>query len=113
MTVELDAFSGRPNPVWELDAQHAAALTALHQGLAEQGAVGAATGAVEPPALGYRGFVYRVGAEACRAYRGMVRTPRAMFSDPGSAIERFLIASLPAEWEDLEPMMQSELRERG
>lgn len=60
MEVELDAFSGRPNPVWTVTADEAAALRAL---LATSGAP------VPAPAegLGYRGFVLRDGVGAAAA----------------------------------------------
>lgn len=106
MRVELDVFSGRPNPVWQLDAQTAAALSALHDALA--------TGTVweEPPALGYRGFLYTIRSDGCRAYHGAVRAARTILADPGYGIEHFLIARLPHDWISLVPMIESALRPR-
>ena len=106
MRVELDVFSGRPNPVWQLDAQAAAALTALHDALI------AGAGWREPPALGYRGFLYAIRADDCRAYHGAVRTPHAILADPRQTIERFLIARLPRDWVGLVPMIEDTLRPR-
>lgn len=57
MQVELDAYSGRPNPVWTLSAEEARALRAL---LAGAGAA-IALPMVVPEGLGYRGFVVRDG----------------------------------------------------
>jgi hypothetical protein len=52
MRVELDVFSGRPNPIWDLAPQEAAEFYRLFRDLPE--------GTVDGPAeqgLGYRGFV--------------------------------------------------------
>ncbi|NIJ65615.1 hypothetical protein FHR20_002577 [Sphingomonas leidyi] len=106
MRVELDVFSGRPNPVWQLDAQAAAALVALHDVLA------AGTAWEAPPALGYRGFLYTIRSDGCRAYHGAVRTAQTILADPGYSIERFLIARLPHDWIGLVPMIEGMLRPR-
>lgn len=50
MRVELDVFSGRPNPGWELTAAEAAELARRLAGLAPS-----ATGPAEP-GLGFRGY---------------------------------------------------------
>lgn len=54
MTVELDAFSGRPNPVWTLTAADAGELAALLRDLPE-----ASDASLPEPTLGYRGFRVR------------------------------------------------------
>src|SRR5688572_17801214 len=54
VTVELDAFSGRPNPEWTLSSAEAAELAALLRGLP------ALSDSTPPEApLGYRGFWVR------------------------------------------------------
>ena len=52
MWVELDIFSGRPNPRWVLSAAEEKVVTDLHENLP------AGSGAAFPPnaGLGYRGF---------------------------------------------------------
>lgn len=92
MLVELDIFSGRPNPRWRLDEPDARALLRLQAGLAEADAAPA-----EPPALGYRGFLYADASGRCRACLGYVRTPAATLADPAFSIERFLLDRLPPD----------------
>ncbi len=73
LEVELDVFSGRPNPGWRLSAAESAELMALLDAL---------PGGPErmPPALGYRGFVVHdrsgsAGAQASplRVFDGTVK----------------------------------------
>jgi hypothetical protein len=92
MLIELDVFSGRPNPRWELDEQSAAALRALEGRLAASDVA-----PPESPGLGYRGFVYRVDDDVHRAALGWVRTPRELLADPALTIERFLLQRIPPE----------------
>jgi hypothetical protein len=94
--VELDIFSGRPNPRWELDAHDRDALQRLHAGLSPAGAA-----APEPPGLGYRGFSYAEAAGPCRAFQGYVRCPGGVLADPSFSVERFLLDLLPAEFAPL------------
>lgn len=107
MRVELDVFSGRPNPVWQLDARAAVALTALHGALAA-GAHGRA-----PPDLGYRGFAYAVRGVPCRAYGGVVQTPSSVLADSGMTIERFLLAQLPENWSGLAAIVAEQMTPRA
>jgi hypothetical protein len=96
MTVELDVFSGRPNPRWELDEDSAESLRLLISGLPP------ATGVPqEPSGLGYRGFVFTTADGPARAYGGYIITPGAVLADPSSRIERFLLDRLPPELEKL------------
>lgn len=103
MRVELDVFSGRPNPRWRLDARSSRELRQLEDRLT------ASTSApADPPALGYRGFSYADAAGRRRAYHGYVRTPRAVMADPLFSIERFLLDQLPAEFAPLRTRIASE-----
>lgn len=98
MRVELDVFSGRPNPRWVLDEQQSRELTRLQARLTSTSTV-----TPDAPGLGYRGFVYSDSAGAVRAYRGYVQTQNAVLADPSFTIERFLIEHLPlslAEWRE-------------
>lgn len=54
VTVELDAFSGLPNPQWTLSARESGALAARLASLPA-----AAATSLPDPALGYRGFRIR------------------------------------------------------
>ena len=92
--VELDIFSGRPNPAWALSPAEAAAFLARLREL--------------PPAaprallgqLGYRGFIVDVsdGLQASRVHvqDGIVHTTSpgaaaSAHSDTGRALERWLL----------------------
>ena len=99
MQVEIDVYSGRPNPVWELDAVQSAELAAKLQALPAAGA-----GAL-PDGLGYRGLRLRpqtsgtavpAAAGLIEIGAGRVHMTRAdgttrQLADPGRALERWLI----------------------
>jgi hypothetical protein len=105
MLVELDIFSGRPNPTWELDEQAARTLRELHQEL-----WGVDERPPEPPGLGYRGFVYTLNGRSWRAFNGWVFAPDRTTLDDGRTIERLLVRSLPDEYAELRSRLQAELR---
>ncbi|SHE67960.1 hypothetical protein [Streptoalloteichus hindustanus] len=99
MRVELDAFSGRPNPVWEATAPESAELLSLLRRLRTS------ADPVEPPGLGYRGFLLAgLGAPvrglppSLRVGAGVVQAADA----PGSAfrddqgLEALLVAQATA-----------------
>ena len=96
--IELDIFSGRDNPRWILDRVGSDRLLDLHRGLRP-----GQPSAVEPPGLGYRGFVYELEGRRWRAWNGIVTASDAVLSDPGATIERALLASVPPEWSGLRP----------
>ena len=104
MLVELDVFSGRPNPRWQFDERSARQLRRLLSRL-----TASTVAPPEPPALGYRGFLYADAMGRCRAYQGYVRTSRAVLADPSFSIERFLLDRLPAEFAPLRRRIASEL----
>lgn len=93
--VELDIFSGRPNPAWRLSQTEVAGFLGRLAALAE-----AAPNEPEMP-LGYRGFVVRLmqgrDASDLRVRNGIVRLARAgrvvWYGDPGRAMERSLLES--------------------
>ncbi len=91
--VELDIFSGRPNPRWLLRHGDDGLLREVHQRLAP--AIGPAP---EPPGLGYRGFTYKLDGTPWRAYRGYISTRGLTLRNPGEEIERFLLARMPTEY---------------
>jgi hypothetical protein len=65
LRVELDIFSGRPNPVWALGELELVALEIMIKQATPS------HGSVDIPGLGYRGFiVYR--PEQIRIYRGKI-----------------------------------------
>jgi hypothetical protein len=99
LLVELDAFSGRPNPRWELtETQQAAEFRTLLRALRP-----ARGGAWTSEGLGYRGFIVRGnggpvdGYDEIRLYRGTVHARTGdhteSFSDPDRVLERWLLRS--------------------
>jgi len=106
MVVELDAFSGRPNPRWVLTESEAAELARLITSLPP--APGGAS--LRPPGLGYRGFRLEGSAgEAYQAYRGLVESPDRVFADPDRRVERFLLEHMPEAARDLRPWLKGEI----
>jgi hypothetical protein len=105
MVVELDVFSGRPNPRWELDEKSAATLTRLQSSLRRT-----ERAPPDPPALGYRGFKWDGPAGSLVVYKGYVRTQSGIFADPLFEIERFLLGTLPSDFAPLAQVITPELR---
>ena len=105
MDVELDIFSGRPNPAWPLDEAAAGELRRRLAALSPSPA-----GAPEPPGLGYRGFVCTGSGEAWRAFKGSVTHGGAVLADPGMTIERYLLDQLPPEHASLRQRIAQDLR---
>jgi len=99
--IELDAFSGRPNPRWSLSAHQSAEYLAQLRGLQRISQVPAGF-----EGLGYRGFVVRperhteldAGLEEARHCHGAVVVRRGeqseVLSDPGRGLERWLAESM-------------------
>lgn len=93
--VELDVYSGRPNPSWTLGPTEAADF------LGRLAALPAAAPHEPQTPLGYRGFVVRVagpaGADELRVAGGRVERSRAgrveWYGDPRRALERSLLDS--------------------
>ena len=71
ITVEVDLFSGRPNPRWPLTEAEARDLAALLAGRSDSSSA--------PPPLGYRGFVIHL------------ERPLRIYREP--SLERWLLRS--------------------
>jgi hypothetical protein len=104
MLVELDIFSGRPNPRWELDEPASREVRRRASGLTP-----ATAQLPEPPGLGYRGFVYADPAGPARVYRGYLQVAGRVLADPTFEIERLLLEHLPPELATLRPVVAREL----
>lgn len=104
MLIELDIFSGRPNPSWTLDEGSSRRLAQLQEALAAT-----AREIAELPALGYRGFVYEFESGRVRAFRGTVQTARSVLADPTLSIERFLLETLPSEFSEHRSRLEREI----
>ena len=93
--VELDIFSGRPNPTWHLSAVQGARLAAMLQALPVTSA------AAPPDVLGYRGFIVCMADPAttrrtcARVYGGTVYPHEGIGAiwrtDQQQRVERFLL----------------------
>jgi hypothetical protein len=96
LLVELDAFSGRPNPQWELSGPLAAEFAARLRALPP-----APDARFDHDGLGYRGFVVRAtdgslnGFDEVRLYRGAAFARAGgsakTFSDTDRTLERRLL----------------------
>lgn len=104
MLVELDVFSGRPNPRWQLDEHIEQQLRELHRRLAPS-----ASPHAEPPGLGYRGFCYTLDGVTWRARNGFVVGPDRVLHDPDRSVERLVLDQLPGEYGDLRSRLAREL----
>lgn len=70
MEIELDAFSGRPNPTWVESPERAASVSRALSVLVE------APARPDPDHLGYRGFIIRQPGLHARVYGGYVTVTR-------------------------------------
>ena len=89
--VELDIFSGRPNPTWRLDS---VAGDHLHDLI--ESSKPAASGHIANN-LGYRGFAVRDGDRIVRVQRGRIEIERgdnrSYRTDQDRAVERWLLTT--------------------
>ncbi|WP_161855517.1 hypothetical protein [Bradyrhizobium sp. CCBAU 051011] len=97
--VEIDIFSGRPNPKWELGRTE---ITALLRLLKKARKVKAPAGAAD--GLGFRGFKvsFMTGGSGreLRVKGNSVSDGAQHFSDDRRTIEKFLLAKMPRELHD-------------
>jgi hypothetical protein len=96
MLIELDIFSGQPNPVWELSESDSLALQGFQDALSNYSEEPSA-----PPGLGYRGFCYGEGRSRSRAYGGFIRSAKVLLIDRRQTLERFLRDRLPSRFAHL------------
>lgn len=101
--VELDVFSGRPNPRWELGPRDAARLRAMHRELTRSGIQ-----LPGPPALGYRGMVYEIDGRRWRAWGGALHGSDGVWLDTQRGIERFLVGTMPIHYAALRDRLSRE-----
>ncbi|MBH1935243.1 hypothetical protein I5Q34_13325 [Streptomyces sp. AV19] len=92
MLVELDLYSGRPNPRWQLDSRAAGEFRTMTDSLA---AADAARPPLPAPGLGYRGFTVVDGDRTVRVFGGRVELGADQRADPGRTVERWLLDRLP------------------
>ena len=104
MHVELDIFSGRPNPAWQLDEVAAGEVRRLVAALSPSTAR-----AANPPGLGYRGFICTESGKTWRAFKGTVTWRDEVLADQDRTVERFLLEQLPADHVNLRQKIAQEL----
>jgi hypothetical protein len=93
-TVEIDIFSGRPNPEWTLSEADTAVMVSKLSGLQK------AAAGLRSAHLGYRGLVVRMPQQAGRTItiqNGVIEssggTSSTFFLDPQRSLERWLIGT--------------------
>lgn len=99
-SVELDVFSGRPNPSWTLTHTQGVRLRQLLRAARDLPARHKRGPAAEP-GLGYRGLILRisVGAttETWHVGRGAAEVDGQVYPDDGRHIERYVLDTMPAD----------------
>jgi hypothetical protein len=105
MLVELDVFSGRPNPRWELDEHADQQLRELHRRLAPS-----VSPPAEPPGLGYRGFRYTLDGVTWWTWNGSVVGPDRVLNDPDRSVERMLANQVPDLYGGLRSRIEGDLK---
>lgn len=84
--VELDVFSGVPNPGWTLTDAQTAHLLAMVAALSST-----ETAPRSGNQLGYRGMVVRAAATELRLHDGIVDVGGTLYSDPERRVARWLL----------------------
>lgn len=102
--VELDIFSGRPNPRWVVSDQTAQRLYRLCRDLQRTDEP-----ARQPPALGYRGFIFPLNGQPVRAWEGRIIAGQIICLDSAREIERLLFDSMPAQLDAVRERLQQKL----
>ncbi len=90
--VELDAFSGLPNPTWNLSQSQCTEIEQQIDRLPET----TKESLPSEPGLGYRGVIIHYEnqqgvRESMRIYRGAVRSERLQLRDPDRLLEKWLL----------------------
>jgi len=93
--VELDVFSGKRNPRWELPPDQASNLLATIGSLSEVKAE------APVPGLGYRGFVLHSEARSIRIYHGLI------------AVDDHGVTRTFRDTTNIEAMLAADARKRG
>jgi hypothetical protein len=93
--IELDIFSGRPNPAWELRGEKARALLQM---LAGNQRSGLRRRPCVAPDLGYRGVVLKIQSQSdWRVFGGCAQWDDKTFDDPARQTETYLLKSMPEQ----------------
>ncbi|GGX74777.1 hypothetical protein [Streptomyces hiroshimensis] len=109
MLVELDLFSGRPNPRWRLDPGDAEEFCALTAGLPPAGPVARPQPQLPSPGLGYRGFTVTDADRVIHVFAGRVTEGTTSRTDRDRSLERWLLTRLPSSLHDLRSLVAEAL----
>jgi len=93
VSIEVDLFSGRPNPVAKLRGEHAATLIDLIR----RRRVRLSNHRTKASDLGFRGFVVLIDHTAYRINGSVLSVAGRDYYDPGRPTEEFIISVLPSE----------------
>jgi hypothetical protein len=104
MRVELHVFSGRPNPLMELDEPRVNALRGLQQNLSATNHPPSVA-----PGLGYSGFSFDDRGDHVVVYDGYVQRGRRVLDDPTMSVELFLLDQLPQEMAAIRERVRAQL----
>ncbi|GHG78827.1 hypothetical protein GCM10018779_59160 [Streptomyces griseocarneus] len=105
MLVEVDLFSGRPNPRWRLGPRAAEEFRTLTAGLPPAGPV------ARPPSpgLGYRGFTVTDADRVIHVFAGRVTEGTTSRTDPDRSLEHWLLTRLPSSLRHLHSVVAEAL----
>lgn len=96
INVEVDVFSGKPNPSWQLDAVQARLVLRMLGGLRRSGRGGRTC---VPPSLGYRGLTMTViegdRTSTWRVFDQCIEHNGQAFDDAGARVQAFILQSVP------------------
>lgn len=92
VSAELDVFSGRPNPIWNLSEAQCAEIEQHIDQLPET----AGESLQSPPGLGYRGLIIHYEnqqgvRDSIRIYRGISQSEQLQLQDPDRKLEKWLL----------------------
>lgn len=94
VSVELDVFSGSPNPVWNLSEAQCAEVEQHLDQLPET----AGESLQSLPGLGYRGLIIHYENQqgvrnTIRIYKGISQSERLQLQDPDRKLEKWLLST--------------------
>jgi hypothetical protein len=96
ITVEVDVYSGRPNPSWQLNAVQARLVLRMLSGVSRPGRSGRSC---ELPSLGYRGLNLTIvegeRTSTWRVFNRCVDHDGRAFSDAGARVQAFILRTMP------------------
>jgi hypothetical protein len=98
ITIELDVFSGRPNPLWELAGGPAQILINMVDEIRRSGRDRLAC---STPGLGYRGIKLTIAQGSLisnwHVYADCIELNGQSFDDANRAVEAYVLQSMPTK----------------